>query len=85
MIQRFGLRKFMALDESFNNVSAEYIPNVSKLLKSLCDDQGFDMLLVTHQEGLAAAADNVYKVSPGPVLAKVDAEDLDDMRALCEI
>lgn len=86
MIQRFGLRKFLALDESFNNVSEDYLFNVSTLLKSLCEDQGFKILLVTHQEQLAAAADRVYKAvdsdtEGGPDLVLLEQEELDDLRS----
>ena len=38
MLHRFKLARFMVLDETFNNVSEEYLPAVSSLLKSLADE-----------------------------------------------
>lgn len=63
MIKRFKMAKFIAVDESFNNVSVEYLPKVSKMLKTLCDDHGFKILAVTHQSQLSAVADRTYRVS----------------------
>jgi DNA repair exonuclease SbcCD ATPase subunit len=85
MIQRFGLARFLALDETFNNVSAAYLPHVSELMRSLCDDEGFKILLVTHQNRLAASADRVYKVSPGPEIRLLDSVEMDDLRSLDEV
>lgn len=62
MIHRFKLAKFMVLDESFNNVSAKYLPEVSALLRSMTDEHGYDILAITHQPALASAADRTYLV-----------------------
>ena len=62
MLHRFKLARVMVLDETFNNVSAEYLPAVSDLLKSLATDFNFTILAVTHQPQLAHAADRVYAV-----------------------
>lgn len=81
MIKRFKLAKFMAIDEGFNNVSELYIPKVSSLLKTLSDNHGFNILLVTHQMRLAENSDNIYiaeKIEDGsPNLRKIlDINDL---------
>jgi len=65
MIKRFKLAKFLAVDESFNNVSKEYLPKVSELLQSLSRDHGFNILAITHQNELASSADRVYQVESG--------------------
>jgi len=62
MIKRFKLNKFLAVDESFNNVSEDYLPQVSAMMTKLCHDHGFNILAVTHQPILASAADNIYEV-----------------------
>jgi hypothetical protein len=66
MIKRFKMAKFLAVDESFNNVSKEYLPKVSELIQTLTNDHGFKILAVTHQPELASAADRVYQVAEGP-------------------
>ena len=85
MIQRFGLKKFMALDETFNNVSDCYLGNVSSLIRSLCEDQEFQVLLVTHQKKLASAANRVYMGvayseadTIEPRLVQIDPQEFDD-------
>jgi DNA repair exonuclease SbcCD ATPase subunit len=65
LIKRFKLAKLIVLDEQFNNVSAEYLPTVSALLKTLTDKHGYTILAVTHQPILADAADSIYQVLCG--------------------
>jgi DNA repair exonuclease SbcCD ATPase subunit len=75
MIKRFKLAKFLAFDESFNNVGVEDLPRVSYLLKTLSIKFGFTILAVTHQPILAEAADNMYRVVPTdgpPRLERID-------------
>lgn len=83
MLKRFKLAKFLALDESFNNVSAEYLPKVSEMLRSLADDQGFKILAVTHQEILTDSATKAYLASVKrgkPVLVALKSEDMDQIK-----
>lgn len=54
------LARLLVLDESFANVSGEYLPAVVALLRRICDDGGFQLLLVTHRPELADAADVAY-------------------------
>lgn len=76
MIKRFKLAKFLAVDESFNNVSNEggHLSRVSEMLHTLAQ-KGFTILAVTHQPILACAADNIYRVVPTdgtPQLVRLD-------------
>jgi len=81
LIKRFKLSKLIVLDEQFNNVSAEYLPTVSALLKTLTDKHGYTILAVTHQPILADAADAVYQVTTEtgkpPALHKVEGAELE--------
>lgn len=81
MIQRFKLTKFLALDESFNNVSADHLPKVSEMLRSLCDDHGYAILAITQQPLLACAANRVFSVEKGPLLRELSSDELDELRA----
>jgi DNA repair exonuclease SbcCD ATPase subunit len=63
MVKRFRLAKFLALDESFNNVSEGHLGLVSEMLQKLCRDHGFTILAVTHQPVLAQAADRAYRIT----------------------
>lgn len=80
LIQRFGLRRLLALDEPFNNLSVEYRSRVSDLMRSICEDQGFDILMVTHMSEFAHAANRVYKVSKGPQMRLLEDYELDELR-----
>lgn len=66
MLKRFKLAKFLVLDESFNNVSGQYLPMVSELLRSLAHEGDFTIFAVSHQAVLAAAADHVYRAIENP-------------------
>lgn len=81
MIQRFRLNKFLALDESFNNVSSDNLPKVSEMLRSLCDDHGYTILSITQQPLLACAANRVFSVEKGPLLRELSSDELDELRA----
>jgi len=79
MIKRFKLAKFLAMDESFNNVNGEQNKrNVSMLLHKLCTDHGFTIFAVTGEELLTTAADHAYEAIPGnpPTLRKLDALEI---------
>lgn len=83
LIKRFKLAKLLVVDESFNNVSVDYIDyitNVSAMLKTLAENHGFTILAITHQPKLAEAAKNIYEVtaSKPPVLRKRDYVSISD-------
>jgi len=55
------LRRFLVLDESLSHVSDQYIHPTSKFLKKLCEDLGFEILMVTHQQEFAEYADRHFE------------------------
>jgi DNA repair exonuclease SbcCD ATPase subunit len=72
LIKRFKLAPFIALDEQFSNVSADYQPQVSKMLKTLAG-LGFTIFAISHQPTITSAADIIYQVVPsedGPRLVR---------------
>jgi DNA repair exonuclease SbcCD ATPase subunit len=82
LIKKFKLAKFIALDEAFNNVGKDGgdLTRTATMLRQLCDDHGFTLLITTHERaeaGLISAANNVYRVfiedGKPPVLKKVNA------------
>lgn len=67
LIKRFKLAKFLAVDETFSNVSVDYInyvSNVSAMLKTLTEDHGYIILAITQVSELTEAAKYVYEVVP---------------------
>lgn len=57
------LGPFLFLDETFSNLSDEYVENCSSLLKNLCAKLGLTIFLITHNELMLSSADKVYKAS----------------------
>lgn len=57
------LAPFLFLDETFSNLSDEYVENCSSLLKNLCEKLGLTIFLITHNELMLSNADKVYKAS----------------------
>lgn len=85
MSKRFKMGKAFFLDESFNNVSAQRLPKLSKLLRSLAHDGGYMIFVVTHQPILALAADRIYKAEPGPVGAPPTLQEITNGELAAEI
>lgn len=57
------MKRVLFLDETLVHVSEKYIENVSALLKKLCSDLDFSILLVTHQKEFVTHADHHYAVN----------------------
>lgn len=58
---RPAMNRLLVLDEPFINVSAEYRPAVTALLRRICDEGGFQIIMVSHTPELADAADRAYR------------------------
>ena len=63
---RLQLHPVLLLDESFAQVSSQYVGNVAKLLKELAAQLGWTFVLVTHQTGFLLEADRAYHVVETP-------------------
>jgi len=61
-----GVRRFLALDESFGMLSAEYEPGMAEFLREVADKAGVQVVLITHSEAYSDAADAHYRLSLGP-------------------
>lgn len=59
-----GYRRVLFIDESLSHLSSAYIPNASKLMKKLCKELNFEILMVTHQPEFASEADLHYEAKP---------------------
>jgi chromosome segregation ATPase len=57
------LSPYLFLDESFAHLSEDYVENCSLLLKSLCEQMGLTIFLITHQPLMLANANKVYKAT----------------------
>ena len=83
LIKRFKLAPFIALDEQFSNVSPEYQPKVSEMLKTL-STLGFTIFAISHQPTITSAADSIYEVlveeGRPPLLRKVEGPQFDELK-----
>lgn len=74
-----GRRQFLVLDETFGMVSTEYHDRLAAFLRTLVDDLGLQVLLITHAPAQGAHADVVYRVTKtgtATEVAKIGTEDL---------
>lgn len=55
-------RRFLLLDESLSHLSDSYVPYAAKLLKKLCQDLNFSILMISHNIDFANKADRHYEV-----------------------
>lgn len=60
------LKRVILLDESLSFVSAQYTEATSRLLRKLCADLDFTVLMVTHNPKFAEFADRHYAAKRGP-------------------
>ncbi len=60
-LARPAVAPVLVLDESFRNVSPEYLRGCSTLLKELNQSAGIQFLLITHKAELLDAADVIYR------------------------
>lgn len=56
------LRRILILDETLAHLSTAYIPSFSRLLKKVCQELDFKVLIVSHQQEFAEEADSHYLV-----------------------
>lgn len=68
-------RRFIVLDESLNAVSFVYQEPLSNFMRQLCDDFGFDILLISHQPELDTHASSQYLVTKGNKGTKITLKD----------
>lgn len=61
VIMALGLRRVLLLDESMSHLSREYVPNASKLLRKLCEELDFVIIVVSHESEFAECAHRHYE------------------------
>jgi DNA repair exonuclease SbcCD ATPase subunit len=59
-------RRFLALDETFAHVSAEFEPRLAEFLREVSDKAGVQILMVTHSDAFTDVADARYRLALGP-------------------
>jgi len=59
-IVTLNMKRVLFLDETLAHLSDQYHANASRLLKKLCDELGFTILMVSHQPAFAEHATTHY-------------------------
>jgi len=67
LIRIYNLRPFMVMDESFTQISTQYLPNFIRFLQYLIDELDFTFLWVTHDERVVPYFDTLYRVNRGNI------------------
>jgi hypothetical protein len=68
---RPALRRLLVLDETLSNLSADFLPQAGALLRHICEEGKFQLVLVTHREALADAGDVAYQFTLQDGVTKV--------------
>jgi ABC-type branched-subunit amino acid transport system ATPase component len=68
-----GARRIIVADEPFSQLSSDYAPKVAEFLAELCEQTGLQIIMVTHDDAFAEAADRVIrlKTKDGKAVAEV--------------
>ena len=59
---RRGMRPVLFMDETLPAFDSNYVYNMGRFLKTLCNRLGYDMLLVSHNPAMVEAADRAYRI-----------------------
>lgn len=59
--------KILLLDESYHNISEDYIDRFFEFLRDLCKSLDFKLVLISHDTRIVPFADYAYRISKGKV------------------
>ena len=68
---RPALGRLLVLDETLSELSVDFLPQAAALLRHICQEGKFQMVLVTHREELAEAGDVAYRFSKQDSVTRV--------------
>jgi len=74
VVMRREMRYLLLLDESLPAFDVNYVHNMAKFLKLLCERLGMDILLVTHNPTLVEAGSRAYLIKKKAVARFVEAK-----------
>lgn len=60
-----SIDKYMFLDEQFSQISQQYIGNFINFIKSLCEETGLTVVLITHDNKFMKYGDRIYVADKG--------------------
>jgi len=66
--------KFMFLDEQFTAISKIYVPQFMEFVKSLCEETGLVIVLITHDDKFMQYGDRVYLANSGKFILQESVE-----------
>jgi DNA repair ATPase RecN len=61
-IMTLKMRRVIMLDETLAHLSNAYVPNASNLIRQLCAQLDFTIIMVTHEADFTVHADRTYRV-----------------------
>lgn len=67
-------QNILILDEPFRYLSAGLLPRAGEMIKQISEKLGLQIIMVTHSEELAEAADSTYRVSIRRGVSSVEKE-----------
>lgn len=75
-ILNLDVDKYLFLDEQFSQISEQYIDGFMEFIKTLCEDTGLSIVLITHDNKFMKYGDRVYTADKGKFTLKeiIDGE-----------
>lgn len=59
--------KVILLDEAYSNIDKEHLPNFFEFIGKLCEQLGFKMIIITHDERFLDYGNKTYTINQGKV------------------
>lgn len=66
-IQHLGASPTLFLDESFSQLSSQYIEGLMEFIRILCEEQGFRVVLISHDPRIIEYADQKIYIERGAI------------------
>lgn len=60
-----NVRNYLFLDEQFSQISAQYIDTFMEFVKTMCNETGLSIVLITHDNKFMKYGDRVYTADKG--------------------
>lgn len=60
-----NVRNYLFLDEQFSQISAQYIDTFMEFVKTMCNETGMSIVLITHDNKFMKYGDRVYTADKG--------------------
>ena len=73
-ILNLDVDKYLFLDEQFSQISEQYIDGFMEFIKTICEDTGLSIVLITHDNKFMKYGDRIYTADRGKFTLKENTD-----------